>query len=431
MVFDKKLLRAIRAKFPHVARDVTGRKRIFFDAGAGTQILASSVKAMAKVALDCAANIGSNYPESAKTDEAILEGRKSIADFLNAGDPRTIVSAESSTNLFYRLSYAMGKETTKENNVVSTYMEHLANASPWFEMERRGWIKDARWVRLNDDTTLDLDDLRSKVDGNTKIVNVTHAANLFGTKTPLKEIGKIAHDVGAYFVVDAVHHAPHGPIDVKEIDCDFLVISMYKLFSPKYICYMYGRSELLEKLNPYSVERNLTVVPDKWELGSPDPSKFSATVATMDYFVWLSKQVAKRYKGKYSNYSGRVRDLKIALDAIEQYEKELSKAMLVGFDDVPGLPDIPGIEFHGIRDVNRIDERDPTFAFRITGHDEKDVETRFVKKYGIDLRYIFDSWNMAHDFWNIPKIGRVSMVHYNTIEEVHSFLKAAQEIAKR
>jgi selenocysteine lyase/cysteine desulfurase len=151
----------------------------------------------------------------------------------------------------------------------------------------------------------------------------------------------------------------------------------------------------------------------------------------MDYFVWLSRQVAKRYKGRYSNYSGRARDLKVALAAIEQYEKELSKAMLVGFDDVPGLPDIPGVEFFGIRDVNRIDERDPTFAFRITDRDEKDVERLFVKKYGIDLRYVFDSWNMAHDFWNIPRIGRASMVHYNTVEEVHSFLKAAQEIAKR
>ncbi len=430
MTFNKKLLTAIRKKFPLVDRDVAGRKRVFFDAGAGTQILASSVRAMTKTSLDYAANIGSNYPESAGTDKAVLEGRSAIADFLNAADPKTIVSGESATNLLGRLSYAIGKTTSGNDNVVSTYMEHLADASPWFEMERRGWVKEARWVGLNEDTTLDMNDLKSKVDKNTKVVAVTAAANLFGTKTRLKEISKIAHGVGAYFVVDAVHQAPHGPLDVQDIDCDFLIISMYKIFSPKYISFMYGRKELLDKLTPYSVERNVTDVPDKWELGSPDPGKFAAVVATMDYFSWLSKQVQPEYRGKFSNYSGRARALKIALAAIEDYEKELSRATLTGFDDVPGLPDMPGLEFHGLKDLNRLDERCPTFAFRFPGRDEKETEKRFVMKYGIDLRYAFDSWNMAHNLWKIPRMARASMVHYNTVEDVHKFLRATKEIAK-
>jgi selenocysteine lyase/cysteine desulfurase len=430
MTFSKKLIAEIRKRFPLVDRDATGRKRIFFDAGAGTQVLASSVRAMSKTSLDFAANTGSNYPESAGTDKSVFEGRSAIADFLNAPSPNTIVSGESATSLLSRLSYAIGKETSTNDNVVSTFMEHLANASPWFEMDRRGWVKEARWVSLNDDTTLNIDDLKSKVDRNTKVVAVTAAANLFGTKTPLKEIAKIAHEAGAYFVVDDVHHAAHGPMDVQDIDCDFLIISMYKIFAPKYISFMYGKMELLQKLKPYSVERNVTDVPDKWELGSPDPSKFAAVVATMDYFCWLSKQVQNQYKGKYDNYSGRRRSLKIALAAIEDYEKELSRAVLAGSDNVPGLPDIPGVEFYGLKDVDRLDERCPTFAFRMPGHDEKETEKRFVLKYGIDLRYIFDSWNMAHDFWKIPRMARASMVHYNTVEEVHKFLTAAKEIAK-
>ena len=430
MTFNKKLLTDIRKKFYRVDRDATGRRRVFFDAGAGTQVLVSSIRAMEKTSADFAANMGSNYPESAGTDKAVLQGRTAIAEFLNAPDPKTIVSGESATNLLGRLSYAIGKETSQNDNVVSTYMEHLANASPWFEMERRGWVKEARWVGLNDDTTLNMDDLRSKVDKNTKVVAVTATANLFGTKTPLREIGKIAHEAGAYFVVDGVHQAPHGPFDVQEIDCDFLILSMYKIFSPKYISYMYGRKELMEKLKPYSVERNVTVIPDKWELGSPDPGKFMATVATMDYFAWLAKQVQSQYKGKFNNYSGRARALKIALAAIEEYEKQLSKAVLAGFDDTPGLPDIPGIEFYGLRDLNRLDARCPTFAFRFPGRDEKETENRFVMKYGIDLRYVFDSWNMAHNFWKIPRMARASMVHYNTVEEVHKFLRAASAIAK-
>jgi selenocysteine lyase/cysteine desulfurase len=427
---NKELIEKIRSKFPMVDRDASGRKRIFFDAGAGTQVLESSVKAMARVSLDYAANIGPNYPESASNDELLIEGRKAVADFVNAEDWKTIVSAESATNLLFRLSYAIGKETTEKDNVVSTYLEHLGNASPMFEMERRGFVKEARWVGLNEDTTLNMDDLKSKVDENTKIVTVAYTANLFGTKTPLKEIGRIAHDAGAYFIIDAVHHAPHGPIDVCELGCDFLIFSMYKVFTPKYICFMYGKLDLLEKLSCYSVERNVTILPDKWELGSVDPSKFASTIATMEYFEWLSDQIKENYKGRYNNYSGRARSLKIALDAIREYEKELSRATLEGFDDVPGLPDIPGVDFYGIKDVKRIDERDPTFAFKIPRRDEYEVEELFVKKHGIDLRYVFDSWNMAHNFWNIPTMGRASMVHYNTVDEVHTFLKAVEQVAK-
>lgn len=432
-MFSKKLTQQVRGKFTLVDRDSTGRKRIFFDAGAGTRLLASSAKAMAKTAVDYAANTGSNYPESAECEKVILEGRRSMADFLNAEDPKTMVAGESSTGLLFHLSYAIGKETSQQNNVVSTYMEHLADASPWFELERRGCVKEARWVALNDDSTLNMDDLKSKIDQNTKVVSVALAANLFGTKSNLKEIVKIAHDVGAYVVVDAVHHAPHGPIDVQDLGCDFLVVSMYKVFSPKYICFMYGKPELLKKLNPYSVERNVTDVPDKWEFGSPDPSKFAAVSATIEYLVWLSKQVTRQYKGKWNQYSGRVKDLKIAMAAIDEYEKNLSKATLTGKDGLPGLPDIPGIEFYGLRDVNHLEDRDPTFAFRIpsTKYDQKEIEKMFVMKYGIDLRYVFDSWNMAHNFLNIPAMARASMAHYNTVEEVYTFLKAANAIAKK
>jgi selenocysteine lyase/cysteine desulfurase len=144
----------------------------------------------------------------------------------------------------------------------------------------------------------------------------------------------------------------------------------------------------------------------------------------------VSRQVQDQYKGQYNNYSGRARALKIALAAIEDYEKDLSRAGLTGFDDVPGLPEIPGVEFYGLRDANRLNERDPTFAFRIPGRNDKEIEDRFVRKYGIDLRYIFDSWNMAHNFWKIPIMARASMVHYNTVDEVHRFLRAARDIAK-
>jgi len=429
MIFDNKLQKKIISEFPHAQIDACGMKRVFLDNGTGTQVLKRSVDAEYNAALKHSANVGPSFPESRKSTELIHEGLKAVADLLNTESPENILSGQSATCLLFALSYALGKECNKKSNIVTTYYEHLSNVDPWRELAQRGVIQEVRFTNLHEDGTLNLEHIRSIVDENTKVITVSAASNLLGSKSSLKEISNIAQGVGAYYVIDGVHHTAHGYMDVQEIDCDFLVISAYKCFSPRYTGFLYGKKEHLESMRSYVAGKNHCSLQERWEWGTPDHSKMAAIKATVDYFEWLGNRVADRYEGRFIGSSGRVRSLKIAMDAIDQYEKEISQAFLNGFEDVPGLPDIENVSFYGLRDTARLDERDPTFAFSIDGMTGHEVERHLVDDFNIAIRSI-EYWSMAEDFFSIDKPIRASFVHYNTLDEVRFFLNAVRKICE-
>ncbi|MFX0199049.1 MAG: aminotransferase class V-fold PLP-dependent enzyme, partial [Candidatus Hodarchaeota archaeon] len=204
IMFDQKLLEQIRAAFPRAVADYTGRKRAFFDNGTGCLVVGRAARAEAKARIDYSANVDGIFNESKKANEVIHNGRQAVADLLNAPSPDTIVSGESATALFFNISYGIGKELTGKENVVTTDYEHYANVSPWEELGKRGKIQQVRHARLNKaEGTLDMDHLQELIDANTKVVTVTAASNMLGTKSPLDEIGNMAREVGAYFIVDA------------------------------------------------------------------------------------------------------------------------------------------------------------------------------------------------------------------------------------
>ena len=428
MIFDNELMEEIQNEFPRARMDAGGSRRVFLDNGAGTLVLKRSAEAQYSAALDYSANIGHSFMESRKADEFIYEGLRAVAALLNTGSPDTIVSGQTATSLLYQLSYALGKRFDKRHNIVTTFYEHLANVDPWRELERRGVVGEVRFARLHKDGTLDMEHLRSLVDEYTKVITISAASNLLGSKSPLMDIGNIAREVGAFFVVDAVHHAAHGSLDVQEIGCDFLVLSAYKFFSPKYISFMYGKKEHLESLSPYTAGKNHASIHERWQWGSPDHAKHAAMTATVEYLTWLGDRVQNHYEDRFTDYNGRVRSLKIALSTIEQYEKDLSRAMLTGFDDVPGLLDISNIRVYGLSDSERLEERDPTFAFHVENMKEEEVERRLVEEYNISIR-AFESWSMAEDFFEMENLPiRASLVHYNTLDEVNFFLKALKAV---
>ena len=429
MIFDDALLEKISEEFPYAHVDPWGSKRVFLDNGPGTLILKRSADAQYKASLEFSSSYGPAFKESRMVDRFHAEGFQAVADLLNAETPDCIIAGQTATSLLFMLSYALGRECGKQHNIVTTYYEHLSNVSPWNELVERGLASEVRFARLHEDGTLDIDHLRSLVDENTKIITVSAASNLLGSKSPLTEIGKIAQEAGAFYVVDGVHHTAHGYMDVQEIGCDFLVISAYKCFSPRYTGFLYGKKEHLESMSSYVAGKNHCSIQERWEWGTPDHSKMAAIKATVEYFEWLGNSVADRYEGRFTGSSGRVRSLKIAMDAIEQYEKEISLAFLNGFDDVPGLPDLKNVTFYGLRDTARLDERDPTFAFSIDGMTGQEVERRLVDDFNIAIRSI-EYWSMAEDFFSIDKPIRASFVHYNTLEEVRFFLKAVKEICK-
>jgi selenocysteine lyase/cysteine desulfurase len=429
MIFNRDLLEKIRDEFPRAVTDLNGRKRAFFDNGTGTLVVGRAAKSEAKARIDCSANVGAVFDESRKADAVILNGRDAVADLLNAPSPDTIVSGESATALLFNLSYAIGKELTGKENVVTTDYEHYANISPWVELERRRKIREVRFVGLNKrEGTLDLDQLQSLIDDKTRVVTVTAASNVLGTKSPLEQIGKLAKEVDAYFVVDGVHHIAHGPIDVKALDCDFLVFSGYKLFS-SHGSFLYGKKDHLETLNPYKVASAPDVAPYKWEWGTRDQSMFAAIRGVVDHFVCVADHVQSQYGGRFTEYAGRKRSLKVAMDAIEQYGIALSKATLAGFAGINGLGDLSKVNVYGLTDLNRVKERDPTFAFKVKNMPDDTVVRRLWTDGGIATR-TEDFYSRALESYNQQTMIRISLVHYNTLEEIGMFLKTLNKICE-
>jgi selenocysteine lyase/cysteine desulfurase len=404
--------------------DASGRRRVFFENAAGSLVLKRAAEAEARARLECSSNVGGPCWESKKNEETILEGRKCVSDLLNAPSADCIVSGESATSLLFHLAYALSKEMTGAENIVLTEYEHFANISPWLELERRGVAKEVRFARFNPkDGMLDLSHLASLIDSKTEVVSITGVANALGSKSPVDEVFKIAREVDAYCVLDAVHTVGHLPLDVERIGCDFAVFSAYKLFSRRG-SFMYGRRDLLEKLQPYKVEPAPNDPPEKWEMGTRDQALFASISAVIDYLSWLGNEVEKDVRDEIAAYSGRRRLLKAALSWIETYEQTLSKAMLNGTNNVQGMNSMRRLELYGLKEPSRADLRVPTFSFNVVGADPYKVAEYLWDKHSVAVLAEDNGGFYSRALRTYGRsVGiRASPVHFNTIEEVETFL---------
>jgi cysteine desulfurase family protein (TIGR01976 family) len=420
------LLQTIRKKFPHANADATGRRRIFLDNAAGSMVLQRAVDAESKARRDYFPNVGEASWESKMNENIILEGRRAVSDFLNAPSENCIISGESATSLLFQLSYAISKDMTGKENIVTTEYEHYANITPWVELERRNAAKEVRFVKFNpNDGLLDMMQLEKEIDQNTRVVAVTGVSNCLGSKTKVAQVFQMAKQVGAYTVLDAVHMTPHVPIDVQQINSDFVVFSAYKLFGRRG-SFMFGRKECLEKLNPYKVEPASNSPPTKWEMGTRDQALFASVTAVIEYLTWLGGKVEKIVGEKVSTYSGNRRRLKAALTWIEEYEQTLSKAMLGGIADITGMSDIEGLNVYGLKDMSRVHLRSPTFSFNIKGADPKKVVEYLWTRHAI-ICFADDFYSRALKTYHVPTAVRTSLVHFNTLKEVERFLSSLHD----
>ena len=425
MVFDGPLFARIRRQFPSAAKDATGRKRAFLDNGAGTLVCRAAAEREARARIDWSANTGNVFPESKGAEATILAGRQAVSDFLNADGPHAVISGESATALLFSLSYALGRAFSGEENVVATAYEHFANVSPWEELTRLGKVRGVRFAKFDTGTFgLDLDDVQSRIDRNTKVVAVSAASNFTGTRSPLPELARMAHDAHALFVVDAVHHACHGPTDVRAIGADALVFSGYKLFS-RHGSFLYLRPDLIETLRPYKVDPAPQHGPEKWEWGTRDQAMFAAIEGAIDYLASLASPEAKSSPRAGRERSARLRK---AMGAIEAYERGLSRIVLEGDGVSPGLLEIPGLARYGPRHLPKELGRDPTFSFRLAGRDDAAVSRTLYAEYGLAVG--------AEDYFSRVPTGfgfktalRATFVHYNTRADAGALLRALNSVA--
>jgi len=427
MLFDSRFLKRVRAQFPTVEKDPAGKKRIFLDNGAGTLVTKRAAEAESAARLKYSANVGNVFSESKGASGAILDGRKAVADFLRAEGPENIVSGESCTSLLFQLSYALSREMKGDGNIVATGYEHYANINPWAELGGMGLINSLRFAKFDMESgLLDMEEMKKLIDKNTKVVTVSAASNVLGSRSDLVELAKMAKENGAYFCVDAVHHVAHGPTDVKKIGCDFLVFSGYKLFS-RHGSFMYMTSAAMEKLNPYKVDPSPKHGPERWELGTRDQAMFAAIEGAIDYLAWLSNADSKALPKPGPQRSAA---LKKSMEHIEAYEKELTRIVLDGYGKILGLRYIPGLTVYGPKLTPHKVGRDPTFSFKMAGIDDTELSRLLWEKYAIAVG-AEDFYSRVPALYDAKSFARATFVHYNTKEEAIALLTALSDIATR
>ncbi len=416
-------LSPVRSQFPALAQEDAGRPAVFFDGPGGTQVPQRVIDAMSRYLARTNANHGGAFRTSRESDAILRAAHQAMADFLNAASADEIIFGPNMTTLTFALSRAIGRELREGDEIVITRLDHDANRAPWQALAERGAvIKEVDFDPA--DCTLRLDDLARQLTPRTRLVAVGYASNAVGTVNPIGRIAEMAHSVGAWLWVDAVHYAPHGPIDVQALGCDFLVCSPYKFFGP-HSGVAWGRYELLERLRAYKVRPAGNLPPDKFETGTQSHEAQAGVLAAIEYLAELGEEFGAAFADRFPGFAGRRLALKQAMAAIQAYERPLFEHF------VAGLLAIPGLSFYGIRDFDRFDRRTPTAAFRLAGHTPRQVAEHLARR-GI---YVWDGNFYAlavTERLGLEETGgvvRAGLAHYNTREEVDYCLECLREIA--
>src|SRR5579863_8457117 len=283
-------LTSIRAQFPSLTQTINAHPATFLDGPGGTQVPQRVIDAISNYLGRDNANTGGAYATSRHTDAMIAEARGAMADFLHCA-PDEVAFGPNMTTLTYAMSRAIGRDLKPGDEILVTRLDHDANVSPWLAMAEDLQKADRgvtlRWAEIHDeDCTLDLTDLASKINDKTKLVAVGYASNAVGTINPVKEIIQLAHKAGALAYIDAVHYTPHGLIDVAALDCDFLVCSTYKFFGP-HMGVLFGKREHLQRLRPYKVRPLTDAIPNRWEWGTLNHECIAGITACVDYIADL------------------------------------------------------------------------------------------------------------------------------------------------
>jgi cysteine desulfurase family protein (TIGR01976 family) len=407
----------VRAQFPSLQLRVNGQPAVFFDGPAGTQVPQQVTRAIQDYLLHKNANTCGAFATSRQSDQAIGATRAAMADFFNC-DAREVVFGQNMTTITFALSRAIGRDLQAGDEIVVTTLDHDANVAPWRALEEKGVV--VRQVDIREaDCTLDLDDLKKKITTKTKLVAVGYASNAVGTINPVAEITEMAHAAGALMFIDAVHFAPHGSIDVKALDCDFLICSPYKFFGP-HVGTLYGKREHLERLRPYKVRPAYDHIPDRWETGTQLHELIAGIHAAVEYIASLGTQVDPAA-------TTRRAALLAAYRATVAYERTLLTRLIAG------LLRIPNLKFFGIADLSRFTERCSTVSVRIGDHNPTNIAT-FLGDRGIfTWDGNFYAQNLTERLGVEQKGGllRIGLVHYNTVDEVDRLLAALQEFAQK
>lgn len=393
---------------------------IFFDNAAGAQIPQVVFDAINGHLLHCNVQRGGRYAKSVEVDATIARARESVADLINARNPNEIAFGMNATSFLRLLSLAIGRTLETRNEIIVTDLDHEANIATWLQLEREG----ARivWWKMREDNNLHVEDLAPLFTSKTRLVACTVASHALGTIVDVAAVAKLAHGAGAEVALDCVHYSPHGLIDVQAFDCDYLVCSGYKIFAP-HMGFLWGRLELLYQLPTFREDFIPDAPPGKIEAGTFIYENVAGMGAAVSYLETLGNDLAKK-EGSVEPASRRDSIVR-AMTAIRNYEATLSRKMLE-------VLKAAGAIVYGVDDPSRLSERIPTFCFNLPNLLPAFVTERMSDRaIGIRDGHMYAPRLMKHLGQSLDTgVTRASILHYNTIEEIHEFGKVLRDMVR-
>ena len=408
IIQEKTLGDKVRKDFPILEQEVHGKPLIYLDSAASSQKPQQVLDALLNYYQKNNANVhrGAHTLSNRATD-AYEAARDKVAKFINANYREEIVYTRNASEAINLIAYTWGlTHLNQGDEIILSVMEHHSNIVPWqIIAQKTGAV--IKWIQLNEEETLDLDSYKSLLSNKTKLVSVVHVSNTLGVINPVREITKLAHEYGAKVLIDACQSVPHMPIDVQEIDCDWLVASGHKMCAPTGIGFLYGKKALLESMPPflgggemisevYFDHSTYGELPHKFEAGTPAIGEAIALGAAIDYLN------------------------SIGMDNIHIYEAELTAYLF------KKLETIPNIRIYGAKPDQNGEGRAALAAFNITEIHASDLAT-LLDHEGIAIRSGHHCTQPLHRLFEASGSARVSLYFYNTRDEIDQFIVALKD----
>jgi cysteine desulfurase family protein (TIGR01976 family) len=396
-----------RSQFPALARLHQAKSLLYFDGPAGTQVPQSVIDAVSDYYKTCNANTHGAFLTTHESDDMIHHTREAAAALLGAEEGHTISFGQNMTTLNFSLSRAIGRVLQPGDEVLITQLDHEANRGPWLALREQGIV--VREIKLRMDGTLNLEDLEAKLNHRTRLVAMGHASNIFGTVNDVAHARRLTYEVGAWLLVDAVHYAPHFPVDVQALGCDFLLCSAYKFYGP-HVGLLYCKPGLLDRLPTDRLRTAYQHAPYSIETGTLNHAAIAGVKAAIEFIASQGKDDSLRER------------LLSAYGIIGAHEAALAKLLYSGLSAIPAI----SVKGPGIQAPMRA----PTFSFTFAGKRPEEVCEHLAARniFAWDGHFYAIRATEVMGLLEQGGVTRVGVVAYNTREEVELLLSALDEL---
>lgn len=396
-----------RFQFPSLREKHHDFDAIYLDGPAGTQVPHQVIEAISHYYQTSNANSHGYFVSSQRTDDLLERTRSKVTAFLGAEGGHCISFGQNMTTLNFSLSKALLRTMEPGDEIIISALDHESNRGPWITLKENGIL--IREINLLSDGTLDYVDYESKLNDRTKLVCVGYASNIFGTVNDIARIRKGCHSVGAKLLVDAVHYAPHFKINVKEVDCDFLLCSAYKFYGP-HVGLLYSKPKLLDTLTTDQLRTQSPNAPYKIETGTLNHAAIAGVEAAIDFIAgW----------GEGEDLVSRLSD---SMQQIHAHEMEVFSALY------NGLVALPGVTIYGL--PAETPDRAPTLSFSLAGHTPQAI-CEHLGKHGIcawDGHFYAIRSMEVFDLLKEGGVTRMGIVGYNNQAEVDRTLEVLSKL---